>query len=705
MRRKKHFEAYLDDFNKVVIYMSHQSYEGQSKHFFLRDMFGNLEELQIMSIEPTSDHYNRYTCLIKHPIEIGKEYWIVHQYARSTILNYAYIVKNPRFDEMYFYNKNDLGANYTKEATTFVVWAPTAAQVCLEIEQDDKEVIHIMEKGEKGTWRICLNGDYENARYVYHVRVNGNWNETLDPYGKSSTINATKSVVVDESKIKVNECQLPLMKSNTEAIIYEASIRDFTMQPNIGVKHPGKFKGFVEENETTRSLCTGFSYLKSLGITHVQLMPVLDFGSVDEYNQRLFYNWGYDPIQYMTLEGSYATNAFDPMTRINEFCNLVNKLHENGMRVILDVVFNHVFDLEESSFEKTVPGYYFQVNENGNYSNGTWCGNDFDSTRKMASKFIIDACIFLAKTYKIDGLRFDLMGILDIATMNTVLVKCREINRSFMIYGEGWDMPSYLDYTRRASIRNNEFMPNIGHFSDRFRDVVKGRTSADEVDIKGYCTGDISLIEVMKNVLCGSVNTVGADRYFATPQNVINYVECHDNMTCWDKLRDCCKEDTRESRIKRQQLCIAAVLFAQGTPFIHSGQEFARTKFGRHNTYCDSDSINWVDYERRNRYNSIVEFTKDCISLRKQLSCFRYATTEEVNEYVSFDTINHHALVYKMKDEINDVIVIFNPSLSLLEYDLGTTYELLFYNKKVEHESYRRVRVNPLSVIVMRKGK
>ena len=703
MRQTDYFEAYLDDYDKIIIYLSKQGYEGVCKHFYLRDMFGYSEDLQILSVEPTSNHYMRYVCRLVHPIVMGREYEVVHQKARATILQYAYIVKRPRFDEEFAYEGNDLGAVYTSKETTFTLWAPTASLVNLELRLNDTNEIHEMERFDRGIYRIKIKKDCRLASYVYRVKVNGNWNETIDPYGKSSTINAGRSVVIDPLEIKSETYNLKPLRSYTDAIIYETSVKDFTIQPHIGITHPGKFLGFVEENNTTKSLNTGFTYLKSLGITHVQLLPVLDFGSVDEYNQNLFYNWGYDPVQFFSFEGSYASDVFDPMSRINDFVLMINKLHEAGIRVVLDVVFNHMFDLKTCSFNKIVPYYYFQVNEEGNYSNGSWCGNDFDSKRKMASKFIIDACIYLVKTFKIDGFRFDLMGILDTDTLNRVKNECTRLNHNMIIYGEGWDMPSYLDVNQRASLGNNDKMPLIGHFSDRFRDVVKGRTSVEEVDIKGYCSGDISLIEVMKNVLSASVTNHAAPVYFTSPQHAINYVECHDNMTCWDKLRDCCKEDTRETRIKRHELCLAATLFAQGVPFIHSGQEFARTKHGKHNTYNNSDSINGIDYERRNRYREVVQYTRECIELRKKYECFSYATTQEISECVSFDEISHSALVYKMKDAVNDVIVIFNPSNQLYEYDLNDQYQCIFYNGKIEPILNQRVKVQPLSVIVLIK--
>ena len=696
-----YFEAYLDDFQKIIIYLSKASYNGDSRCFYLRDRLGNSYPLQIVSIEPESG-YNMYTCLSTKPIDIGEEYEVVHQYARSTVLQYGYVVKRKAFDEMFAYESDDLGAVYTPKATTFKLWAPTAAKVCVEITHQGKTKLYYMERQDKGVFALVLEGNYENAVYVYHVRVNGQWNETVDPYGKSSTVNGLRSVVVDVKRFKYRNYDMKPLKSYTDAIIYEASVRDLTMQPNIGVRHAGKFKGFVEENETTKFLNTGFSYLKSLGVTHIQLMPVLDFGSVDEFNQRLFYNWGYDATQYFTLEGSYASDVTDPLSRLGDFMQMVDRLHEAGLRVILDVVFNHVFDMENSAFQKCVPNYYFQMNESGNFSNGTWCGNDFDSRTAMGKKFVVDACRYWVENFGVDGFRFDLMGILDIDTLNEVDRVCRAINPSLMIVGEGWDMPSYLAPELRASLRNCQAMPNIAHFSDRFRDVVKGRTNVSEVDIKGYCSGDFNLIDIMKNVLTASVTHEGDTPYFYEVTQALNYVECHDNMTCWDKLRDCCKEDTREKRIKRHEMCIAATMFAQGIPFLHCGQEFARTKLGKPNTYCDSDSINRIDYDRRNRYMGVVEYTRDCIKLRKRLACMRYRTKQEVIDHVSFSDINRTALVYRMKDEEHDVIVIFNPSDKNFEFDCNKRYELLFYNGLVENEFYQYVKINPLSVLVLR---
>lgn len=703
MRQKVYYEAYLDDYDKVIVFMSKESYGGVSNKFYLADERGVMIDLHIRSIETTPSNYNKYTLELREPIVIGNEYRVVHQHARSAILQYSGIVKTDRFDEEFAYDGNDLGCTYDKEQSSFALWAPTAYKVKVEVCKHGVRKTYEMRRSEYGVWRLSLLENLENATYVYFVRVNGVWNQSIDPYGTACIENGRRSAIIDPFKIKVKDYPLTPMHTACDAIVYEASVRDFTIQAGIGVSMPGKFRGFVEENETTKTLCTGFSYLKSLGITHVQLMPVLDFGSVNELYPTLHYNWGYDPVQYRCLEGSFSLDPTSPYERMFEFVRLVEECHSNDIRVNLDVVFNHVYDREESAFEKCVPNYYFQMNGNGDFSNGTWCGNDIDSKRSMCAKFIVDTCEWLVKTYHIDGFRFDLMGILDVSVMNELYRVCSGINPDFMVYGEGWDMPSFLDYRERASIRNNAMMPYIAHFSDRFRDVVKGRTDVNEVNVKGYCTGATYLIEIMKNCLCGSCNDLGVEKMFQHPRNAVNYVECHDNMTSWDKVKECCKEDDRFVRQQRQKMMIGATMLAQGIPFLHCGQEFARTKHGKHNTYEESDEINKIDYQRRDYYQDLVESSKALIQIRKQHAGFRYATSEEVEQHVSFDTIHQKVLLYRIRNEEEELLTIFNPTAETFHYDLQDAYTLLYGNGPAEDILMRMIEIQPFTTMVFVK--
>lgn len=701
MRQKDYYEAYLDDYHKIIVYMSRNSYDGVSNRFYVKDNEGYIGECRIQSVEQTQNNYNKYTLLWEDEPVIGTEYYVVHQHARAAVLNYGYIVKTERFDDDFYYGGHDLGVTYREDSAAFALWAPTASRIKLEIEKQHVCFTYEMVRDEKGVFRYTVLDNLENATYVYQVRVNGEWKETIDPYGIASNANSLRSAVIDKKKLRMQYYPLPKMKSACDAVIYEANVRDFTVQQGNGVHNAAKYMGFIEENETTISKHTGFSYLKSLGITHVQLMPVLDFGSVDEHYPRMHYNWGYDPMQYRCLEGSYSQDPDNPYSRIFEFIKLVEDCHKSGIRVVLDVVFNHVYDMGRHALQRTVPDYFFQMNEEGSYSNGSFCGNDIDTTRKMSSRYFVETCRILCELYHIDGFRFDLMGILDIDTMNEIYRVCRSIQPDFMIYGEGWDMPSFLSSDKRASMFHTWEMPGIGHFSDRFRDVVKGKTSPYDVAVKGYCSGAAYLIDIMKNCLCGSVNDLGGSRMFADPVHVVNYVECHDNMTSWDKLKECCKEETREVRIERQKMLLAAVLLAQGIPFIHSGQEFARTKHGLHNTYEESDEVNKIDYDRRDRYADIVQCTKALIELRKEYACFRYASAEEVNRYVSFEDLERKVLLYKIKDDHSDIIVIFNPMQESFHYCFDGDYRLLYHNGKAAGEMISEIDILPVSVIVL----
>ena len=703
MRGKDYFEAYIDGYDKVVVYMSKQSYEGKSSRFFLKDSKDRIIDLKICSVEDKQSNYRKYNLEIEEDLIIGEEYYVYHEHARKTIAEYSYIVKTERFDEEFYYEGNDLGAMYSRRHTCFALWAPTAFRIVLELKRGNGvcEAFE-MKRGSRGVWRVCVPGNLKGTAYTYHVRVNGEWRETIDPYAFCGGANSTVSAICDLESIRFKQYPLPAMRSACDAVIYEASVRDFTSQPGIGVEHPKTFRGFVEENAVTEAMQTGFSYLKSLGITHVQLMPVFDFGSVDETYPQMFYNWGYDPVHYRCLEGIYSTDVLSYDARMREFGQLVETCHKNGIRVNLDVVFNHVYDKERFAFENIIPNYFFLMNEEGDFSNGSWCGNDIDTTRRMSRKYFVDTCVWITRFYHIDGLRLDLMGILSTELVNEIYLRCRSINPDFMVYGEGWDMPSFLPQNCRASIQNTGKMPFVAHFSDRFRDVIKGSTSAYEISNKGFCTGAEYLLDVVKNVLCASCVDFGAGQMFANPCNVINYVECHDNHTLWDKMRECCRGEERWIRKRRQEMMNAMVLLAQGIPFLHSGQEFARTKHGAGNTYNQGDAVNQINYQRRNDYREMQEHTKLLIRLRKEHPCFRYSITESLYQNVAFEEINGKALIYKAKDEKEELWSFFNPSPETLYYHLPQPSDILYYNGASTLRSQIDLEIQPYSTVICR---
>lgn len=696
MRMKEPYEAYLDDYNCLDVYMSKSFFEGKSRIFHMKDTQNRIIPLTIQSQCDLYNGYTHYQLTINGDIHVGEEYLVYDEHAKTCVCQYSHIVKTERFAKEFTYDGDDLGVTYTKYATTFKVWAPTALMVSVAYILHGKKVVKSMYRRDQGVFAITIPGDLDGAHYSYLVHVNGEYKGVVDPYTSFSGANSRYSVIVDPAKLKLKKYtgHLPKMNSECDAIIYEASVRDMTSQNGIGVLHPKKFLGFVEENEETKRKCTGFSYIRSLGVTHVQLLPVFDFGSVDEVYPNIFYNWGYDPMQYRCLEGAYATDPDDPISRVNEFAHLVYECHKVGLRVNLDLVFNHVYDKEHFALEQMVPNYYFLMNREGEFSNGSFCGNDIDTQPAMSRKYFVDTCKRIVKWFDVDGFRFDLMGILDYQLMNEIAEECKKIKSDFMIYGEGWNMPSFVNEGLRASQQNQHLMPHVGHFSDRFREVIRG--SNGELERKGYSSGQMDLIYQAKACMAASC----IDHWFDEPTKVINYIECHDNHTLWDKNRVACHGESREMREDRQILANAMTLLAQGVPFIHAGQEFGRTKQNLGNTYNRSDNYNRIDYLRRDRHMRIVDATRKLIYIRKNHPCFRLSTTEQIVQNVSFDMIYDQVLVYHCRSENDRCISFFNPSNVTCEYNLNGKGHIIFDSSEKNEQVVSKIKIHPYSVVV-----
>ena len=695
MRMKDVFEAYIDDYDHLNIYMSKNFFNGQSRIFHLKDSKDQIIPLRIVSQSDLYNGYTHYELFIQGDLEIGEEYTVYDEHCQTTICQYGHIVKTQRFNLNYEYDNDDLGLSYSKERSIFKLWSPVAHEIRLRLWKEAECFSYEMTRKEKGIFSITIPKDLSGFHYTFLVHVNGKWNEIVDPYTSWSGPNGKYSEIVDVTKLKkIPRISLTPLDNNTDAIIYEASIRDMTSQAGIGVTNPKTFLGFVEENYQTQIRNTGFTYIKSLGVTHIQLMPVFDFGSVDEIYPGIFYNWGYDPVQYRCLEGYYSTDPKDPCSRVLEFATMVKKCHEAGIRVNLDLVFNHVYNKEHFSLEQLVPNYYFLMNQNGEFSNGSFCGNDIDTQQPMSRRYFVDTCKRIVEWFDIDGFRFDLMGILDINLMNEISQVCKSIKPDFMIYGEGWNMPSFVNEQLRASQFNQHKMKDVGHFSDRFREAIRG--SNGELQRKGYASGKVDMIEEVMHCMAASC----LDHRFDSPQKVINYVECHDNHTLWDKNRVCCHGESRDIREKRQTLANAMVLLAQGVPFLHAGQEFGRTKQNLGNTYNRSDNYNRIDYTRRDHHSSIYLETKTLIQIRKQHACFRLKSTEEIEKQVQFSTIEHCVLVYECRNDHEKCMVFFNPTERYFTYTLPQEMELLFDNGKCNPSYTSQITIAPYSVVV-----
>ena len=677
-------EAFLDDFGLVQVIVSKNYYNGQISSFYLTAEDGTYSDCVIRGVEE-HEREIRYSLTIPAVFHFGQLYTLHENHGSEVPLKIRHIVRKAEFDRQFTYHGDDLGFRYTKDSTTFALWAPTAVHVYLRlIDHQKRSVMVMMNRGEKGVFRTRVNGDLKHYLYVYLIERDGIMVETIDPYGFSSDANGKHSAVIDTAQILAiqDDGKLPVLDTAADAVIYECSVRDMTSSKDTGTSTHGKFISLTETGTSWKLNPTGLDYLAGLGVTHLQLQPVMDFMTVDELHADRGYNWGYDPQQFFTLEGSYSTKPNDPYSRVLEFKKMVTAIHAKGMRVVLDVVFNHMYDVGKSSFDKVVPYYYYRYNENGWMSNGSWCGNDLDSTRPMMRKLYLDVIRNYIKFYNVDGFRFDLMGILDVDTMNEIYRQARNIKPDVLIYGEGWDMPTALSETEKARIYNQHRMPGIGHFNDTFRDVAKGRTSDDSKYDKGYLTGNLDMAFDMCSVLTG--NTLGDPyfRRFDSPVQSINALETHDNATAWDKMHACCGEEPREVRLRRQKLMIAATLVAQGIPFLHAGMEFCGTKQDNSNSYNAGDVINQMNWDRMILNYDMVRYTQRMIQLRRNWKAFRLDTAALVEKYVHFSIVEGGVVLYDI--DYNDghhqsagVRVIINPSLDERRFHFEHEYSII----------------------------
>lgn len=664
---KKAFYAYIDRLDLITLLLPYDYHQGHSKYFTYihRD---ESYELVIEGMEEIND-FRKYYCSFPHPFPFGAIGYIESEHGDVIEVDIGSVTRTPEFDELFKY-EGPLGYEYQPHATTFKVWAPTATALRLELQHgDDSEMIELSRK-QKGVWQVTVSMDVHEWCYCYHICVNGVWREAVDPYVKAITPNGQLGVIIDENRFKHPKTARPSFSMMTDAIIYETHIRDLTIHPNSGVRHKGLYKGIAEENTTNvKGDSTGLNYMKELGITHIEFLPLNHFAGVDETRPDDCYNWGYNPLHFNVPQGSYASNAATPYTRINELIELIDVIHQNGIRVILDVVYNHVYERETSSFEKIVPGYYFRHDLNGTPSNGTGVGNDIASERHMVRNFIVDSITYWTNTFKVDGFRFDLMGILDVTTMKLIRKTLDSIDSTILVIGEGWDLNTPLAKEEKANIHNQDRLGAIAQFNDQFRDGIKGNTF--NLYDCGYALGNHYYYQTAKTVLKGSIGQQGI---FNEPFQTVNYVEVHDNHTLWDKIHICFPEDTDESKRLRHRLATAMVLLAQGIPFLHSGQEFFRTKNGEGNSYRSPDCVNQLDWMARSKYKENVEYVKGLIAFRKRYAILRLSSTKQINEAVSFLDIEKPLLAYLLSHHKfnEDVLCYFNPTEK--EYEISLPY-------------------------------
>lgn len=581
-----------------------------------------------------------------------------------------------------FYKGSDLGVTWSPEKTMVKIWAPTAQTVELRLFKDGEmsEAYHKtnLQPAGNGTWTTILKGDYEGKFYTFRVN-DGDWlAETPDIYAQCVGVNGKRGMIFDPQKTNPenwNEDKGPRLNSFTDAIIYESHVRDFSMSENSGIQNKGKYLGFTEEDTKTKNgVLTGLAHLKELGITHVHLLPVADFVTVDEEKPFEKYNWGYDPQHFNALEGSYATNPYDGTVRIKEFKKLVKSLHENGIGIILDVVYNHTYFAKESVFNQTVPGYFNRQKRDGSFSNASGCGNEIASERSMVRKYIIDSLKYWSQEFHIDGFRFDLMGIYDLETMKIIRAELDKTIPGLLLYGEGWAADqSPMPENMRAVKSNIQQMPGIAGFNDDFRDALKGNHGLKKS--KGFVSGLELREEAVKfgviaatshpQIVYDYVET-SKKPWAAEPTQCINYVSCHDNYTLFDKLKMSMPKASDEELRKMAKLAGALILTSQGVPFLHAGVDFCRTKNGDGNSYKSPDSVNQIHWERKEQYHDVFEYYQKLIQLRKNHPAFRIKTTGEIQKHLNFCTQYQLGIVSyciqgkEVGDSWGRIIMIFN---------------------------------------------
>lgn len=582
-----------------------------------------------------------------------------------------------------YYDGNDLGAVYTKQKTAFRLWAPTAERVriCFYQEGNGGEAVEIkdMVQNADGTWTYVKSGDLHKVYYTYLVLVDGKEQETNDPYGKATGVNGRRSMVVDLEQTNpegFDKDHGPVIEKETDIVVYEISVADTTADASCGAKYAGKYLGLTETGtKNAAGMATGLDHMVELGITHVQIMPSYDFGSIDESKGDVEqYNWGYDPVNYNVPEGSYSTDAFHGEVRIKEYKQMVQAFHKAGLGVIMDVVYNHTFDIDGNCFQKCVPDYYYRTTETG-YSDASACGNEVASEKPMVSKFIVDSLKYWVSEYHIDGFRFDLMGCLDIETMEKAVEELKKINPAIIIYGEGWTGgPSTLAEEKRCLKANTPNYNGIGAFSDDIRDSVKGHVFYEEET--GFVNGKEGLENDIRYSVVGATYhpevdykayTYSNGPWAKNPVDVVNYVSCHDNLTLWDKLTISRPDATEEERMAMNRLAAAIIFTSQGIPFFLSGEEFARSKPVEGSDELSENSYNLplytnsMKYDRLSEYKDLYEYYRGLIAFRKAHAGLRFGTTEEVQKALHFvDGLPKNVVAFTIETEEETLFVAYN---------------------------------------------
>ena len=652
------------------------------------------ESLSISSITVNADKKSG-TIILGEDLDLNKKYTLAIDGCEGKELVPGKIYDSEEFASAYTYTGN-LGALYSKNSTEFVLWAPTASNVKVALYgtngtsyTSEAEQVVPMTQGENGTWKVTVDGDLNGQYYNYLVSVDGKVNEVVDPYAKAVGVNGNRGMVIDLDSTNPegwDKDVSPVLEDATDAIIYEMHIRDFTISETSGttLEYKGKYNGVWQSGTTIpgSDVKTGVDHLKELGVNVVHILPTFDHQSIDETKlDTPQFNWGYDPKNYNVPEGSYSSDPYAAEIRIEEFKEMVMELHKAGIRVVMDVVYNHTGATLDSNLNLAVPNYYYRQNAEGGFSNASGCGNETASDRSMVNKLIVDSVAYWAEEYHIDGFRFDLMAIHDIDTMKDVRNALDTIDPSILVYGEGWtggESPLSSDkQALKANVPRFEQM-QIAAFSDDMRDGIKGHVFTDTAP--AFINGGQGFEETIKFGIVASTPNDQIDYskvanqtqpWANQPYQTINYASAHDNLTLWDKLQTTNPDASEEELVAMNKMSAAIIYTSQGIPFMQAGEEMARTKVNadgtlNENSYNAPDSVNQIDWTRKVTYSNLYDYYKGLISLRKSHKVFRMNNTSDIQANLNFlDVEDANVVAYTLNgEEVGDawdeIAVLFN---------------------------------------------
>ncbi len=613
------FGAYLEDFHEIKVIIP-ASFKYQE--LYLTDKLQFNRSLKVFREEKHDDELHLF-CYMPGYFNFQIDYYILINNKMKELeyyLNLGKIIRSNRFD-IEFSSNEELGISFKDDETIFRLWAPVCKEVILILDNEE----YTLNYKNKGIWEISIKKKVLGLKYHYKIRINREYIFTLDPYAHSCTPNFTDNIVVDlKESYQIKNNYLPKINN---PIIEEISIKDLTKG--------GTFKDAIDSIDKDY----GLGYLKTLGFTHLEVLPVFGFGGVDEINKK-DYNWGYNPVSYGSISNYLTKDYQNPYGSVNEFKELVDLLHQNNLGLIMDVVFNHVYDINNFSFALINPGYGFHTDEIGFLTNFSGCGNDINTKRLMMRRFIIDMCKYYVSEYKIDGLRFDLMCLLDVETLNQVKEECLKINPNLILLGEGWNMQSSLDSSEQGKMQNFYLLDGFKFFNDSFRNLVK----------PNYAFGQEINHEELYSAFTGYCVK---EELFSNPLTSINYCECHDNYTFYDLLIKNKPNISKEEVIDRIILSLGMVVLSSGVPFLHLGEEFARTKQGVENSYNSPLSINQIDYNRRNDYQEVINSLKEFIKLKKKYEFFNLSNHYDVEKRIRLESKTGD-LILRYLDENNN---------------------------------------------------